>query len=30
MVEGEQEVDPGSLDDAAKAVIKLLKKEGLI
>lgn len=30
MEEGAQEVDPGSLDDAAKAVINLLKKEGYI
>jgi hypothetical protein len=30
MEEGAQEVDPDSLDDAAKAVINLLKKEGYI
>lgn len=30
MEEGAQEVDPESLDDAAKAVINLLKKEGYI
>ena len=30
MQDGAQEVDPGSLDDAAKAVINLLKKEGYI
>lgn len=30
MEEGSQEVDPESLDDAAKAVINLLKKEGYI
>lgn len=30
MQDGDQEVDPESLDDAAKAVINLLKKEGYI
>ena len=30
MQDGAQEVDPGSLDDATKAVINLLKKEGYI
>lgn len=30
MEEGAQEVDPDSVDDAAKAVINLLKKEGYI
>lgn len=30
MEDGAQEVDPESLDDAAKAVINLLKKEGYI
>jgi hypothetical protein len=28
--EGEQEKDPDSVDDAAKEIVKMLKKEGLV